>query len=112
MDKIEFGLYLKSNREQFGASQKQIADFFGLSQDYINSVEEGQSHLSVEQLEELSCLYGCDFQEFINSEIYTKPIHTELSIEKMTDAELKTIAVVNRIAKNSEYMATLLGKAV
>lgn len=108
MKNTNIGLRIKELREQANLRQNQVAAYLGMDQSTLSKLETGKRTISVEQLEKLSELYGCDFEIFENHDVKIKPIKIALRAKEITTEDLNIIAVVNHIAANSQYMAKLL----
>lgn len=108
MNNTNIGLRMKELREQAKLRQGQIAAYLGVDQSYLSKMETGERAISVEQLERLAELYGCDLEVFENPDLEISPIQIALRASKITTEDLNIIAVINHIASNSRYMARLL----
>lgn len=108
MNNTNIGLRMKELREQANLRQSQVAAYLGVDQSYLSKMETGERAISVEQLERLAELYGCDLEVFENPDIEIKPIQIALRAREITTEDLNIIAAVNHIAANSRYMARLL----
>lgn len=108
MNNTNIGLRIKELREQANLRQNQVAAYLGVDQSYLSKMETGERAISVEQLERLSELYGCDLEVFENPDVEIKPIQIALRAKEITTEDLNIIAAVNHIAANSRYMARLL----
>lgn len=109
MNNTNIGLRMKELREQAKLRQGHVAAYLGVDQSYLSKMETGERTMSVEQLEKLAELYGCDLEVFENPDIEIKPVQIALRSKEITAEDLNIIAAVNHIASNSRYMARLLG---
>ncbi len=104
------GARIKELREKANLRQNQVAAYLDVDQSYLSKIESGERTISVEQLEKLTELYGCNFEAFENPEITVQPIQFALRAKEITVEDMNVIAAVNHIAANSLYMARLLGE--
>ena len=56
---------LKFFRTAMGYSQLQVANYLGVTQNHVSSVESGKRHFPFTKLEKLSVLYGCKVSDFV-----------------------------------------------
>ncbi len=108
MNNTNIGLRMKELREYANLRQSQVAAYLGVDQSYLSKIETGDRAISIEQLERLAELYGCDLEMFENPAIAIKPIQIALRAREITTEDLNIIATINHIAANSRYMARLL----
>lgn len=104
------GIKIKMLREQAGLRQNQVAAYLNVDQSYLSKIEKGERVITVDLLERLSELYGCDLAIFENDDIDVRPIQLALRAKEITLEDMNIIAEVNHIASNSRYMAKLLGE--
>lgn len=109
---MNVGLRIKELREQANLRQSQVAAYLGIDQSYLSKIESGERPISVEQLEKLAKLYGCNVEAFENLAVKIKPIKIALRAIEITTEDLNIIATVNHIAANSRYMTSLLKEKI
>ncbi len=102
------GEQIKALREKTGFSQSQIADFLDLDQSYISKIENGERSISVDLLEKIASLFGCNIGYFTNKDSDYQPIPFALRASGITSNDLKAIAEINKIALNLRYMSDVL----
>ncbi len=112
MKVTKIGQRIKELRENANLRQNQVAAYLGVDQSLLSKIESDERTISVEQLEKLAELYGCDLTVFEDLSIEVKPLQIALRAREITEDDLKVIAVVNHIATNSKYMAKLLKENV
>lgn len=97
-------------RKTSGLTQAQIAEYLGLDQSYISKYEKGERHLSVDVLEKAAQLFGCALEYFFDedSEYCAKPL--AFRAEDIKSEDMSTIAAMNKIALNLNYMEELLDR--
>lgn len=109
MKQNNIGKRIKELREQAKLKQDQVAAYIGVDQSYLSKIESGERSISVEQLERLAELYGCDLNVFDDPTIVVKPLQFALRARNITTEDMNVIATINHIAINSRDMARLLG---
>ena len=102
------GQRIKELREQANLRQSQVAAYLGIDQSYLSKIESGERSISVDQLERLAELYGCDLAAFNDPSMTVKPIQISLRARDITLEDMNIIAAINHIASNSRYMAGML----
>lgn len=110
MTMAEISEKLKEMREQSGLRQEQIARFLGVTQTCISKVESGERNLTVDQLEKLVSLYGCSLEMFLQGDTDLHPLKFAYRAQEVSEADLRVIAEIGRIAVNSALMTELLEK--
>ena len=99
---------LKEMREKTGLRQGQIAEYLGVTQTFISKVETGERSLSVDQVERLISLYGCDFASFVRNDQEPKPLKFAFRAQDVSTEDLLVISEISQIAVNSRFMNKLL----
>ncbi len=97
---------LKFLRKQHHFTQKQIADYLEFQQGQIAKLENNQRKLKVSSLEKLCELYNCD-EDYILEGIEDNPTHHIAFRSNVKDLNLNTIANMNKIIKNIEFLADI-----
>lgn len=97
---------LKLLRKQHHFTQKQIADYLEFQQGQIAKLENNQRKLKVSSLEKLCELYNCD-EEYILEGIEDNSSHQIAFRSNIKDLNLNTIADMNKIIKNIEFLADI-----
>ena len=108
MNNYEIGKRIKELREQTDLRQNQVAAYLGVDQSYLSKIESGERSISVDQLDRLAELYGCDLAIINDSSTTAKPIQISLRARDITLEDMNIIATINHIASNSKYMAKKL----
>lgn len=100
------GERLKTLRKQHHFTQKQIADYLDFQQGQIAKLENNQRKLKVSSLEKLCELYNCD-EDYILEGIddnYNDKLAFRSNVKNLN---LDTIASMNKIIKNIEFLAEI-----
>lgn len=108
MNNFNIGERIKELREQAKLRQNQVAAYLGVDQSYLSKIESGERCISVDQLERLAELYGCNLDAFNDPSLLVKPIQISLRARELTVDDMNIIATINHIASNSKYMAKML----
>jgi transcriptional regulator with XRE-family HTH domain len=95
-------------REGSQFTQSQIAEYLGVDQSYISKCEKNERQFSTDVLEKAAELFGCTIDYFIDESSEFKPMPIALRAKKMDKEDLKSIAVMNKIALNLRFMEGLL----
>ena len=104
--KETIGERLKFLRKQHHFTQKQIADYLEFQQGQIAKIENNQRRLKVSSLEKLCELYNCE-EDYILQGIEDNSNHTIAFRSNVKDLNLNTIANMNKIIKNIEFLADI-----
>ena len=88
-----YGERIKSLREEYSFSQKQVADYLEIDQSNLSKIELGKRKLSVDLLEKLCALYNCS-EEYIlgESDDYTP---SNIAFRKNRKMDLNVVAQIN-----------------
>lgn len=97
---------LKFLRKQHHFTQKQIADYLEFQQGQIAKLENNQRKLKVSSLEKLCELYNCE-EDYILEGIEDNSTHNIAFRSNVKDLNLNTIASMNKIIKNIEFLADI-----
>ncbi len=97
---------LKLLRKQHHFTQKQIAEYLEFQQGQIAKIENNQRRLKVSSLEKLCELYNCE-EEYILQGIEDNDNHVIAFRSNVKDLNLNTIANMNKIIKNIEFLADI-----
>lgn len=73
--KLKIGLRIKELRQQNGLSQKDLSYAADLDRSYIASVENGQSNVSIVNIEKIANALNVTLKDFFNDNEFNK--HTE-----------------------------------
>lgn len=93
---------LKKLREDNNYTQKQVADYLGISQSHFSKMEKGQRNMNSVTLDKLCLLYNCS-SEYLSgkSDEYEKPKIAFNSDEKI---DLFAISKMNQVAGYLKFL--------
>jgi transcriptional regulator with XRE-family HTH domain len=102
------GPALKKVREEGKLTQGNIAHYLGVDQSLISRFESGERTLSVGEIEQIAALLGVDIVALLDGKVGAKPLSIAFRATGMSNEDLRAIAVMNKIALNSNLMMRLL----
>ena len=108
MERTSIGIRIKELRTQAGFNQSVIAEYLQVDQSLISKIEKGEREASTDVLKKLAELFGCKVSTIINEEEEISCLNVAFRTSGMTGEDLKSIAVINRIALNLENMQQIL----
>lgn len=106
---IKIGENIKELREKSDLTQKHIANFLNVDQSLISKIENGERSITSDMLEKLGDLFGIPVTAFNSEEILSQRICFSLRASEISENDLETISIINKIALNSRFMTSLLG---
>ena len=111
-EKLTVARNIKMMREASGYTQENIAAFLGITRSAYSNYELGTRELSLENIEKLADLYGCDGYMFYeeNENIIESMLTTAFRVNDLSSEDMKQIAAFKRIVKNSLMMDQMLLK--
>ena len=108
MERLCIGSKIKELRTQAGFNQSIIAEYLQVDQSLISKIEKGEREVSTDILKKLAELFGCKVSAIINQEEDVSCLNVAFRTNGMSGEDLKSIAVINRIALNLENMQRML----
>jgi len=102
------GNTIKLLREKAGFKQIQVAKYLGIDQTYLSKIEANERNVPVEILEELAILYRINIEDFELDDISIEPVTFSMRSKDINNDDLHTIAIINKIAYNSNVMTKIL----
>ena len=111
MNEKFIGENIKALRDKMGFSQTSIARFLNVDQSLISKVEKGERTLSADMIYILACLFGISVNDMESNVIEASELSVAFRANDLTNEDMETISVINRIALNSEVMGKLLKEA-
>ena len=105
---MEINVRIKELREKNGYTQKNIADFLSVDQSFVSKIENGERSLTSDMISNLSALFGTTVLSLLNDTGFTST-DCAFRASELTSNDLQTIAFINRIAINADFMTGLLG---
>jgi len=108
---MDINIKIKELREKNGYTQKNIADFLNVDQSFVSKAENGERTFTSDMINRLASLFGIHISTLL-SERNDAMTSTACAFRAsdLTSDDLNTIALINQIAINANYMAELLGE--
>ena len=106
--RVNLGKKLKTLRKINGIDKKDLAAFIKVDKKYITKLESGIVSISTVTLEKILNLYGYDMNILKSESLNLEPKMIVCNVKKISCDEMETIAAINRIALNSEFMQEAL----
>jgi len=101
----QIGRRLRELRSQRGFTQKQVAKYLGINQKQLACYEKGTGIISIDILERLAGLYGCDYRYILGDDKSSgEQITASFGTYKISDEDLEVIAFVNQFVMNLDAM--------
>lgn len=104
MERTNIGIKMKEMRTQAGFNQSVIAEYLQVDQSLISKMEKGEREPSTDVLKKLAELFGCRLSAFLGEAEEAACLNVAFRSNGMSGEDLKSIAVINRIALNLENM--------
>lgn len=98
----------KALRERSNLTQGQIASFLNIDQSYISKFEKGERKLSVDAMENICDLFGCNLSYFENEDEKYVPLSIAFRSNSLQTEDLEAIAAINKIALNMRFVNFML----
>lgn len=106
---MEINIKLKELREKNGYTQRNIADYLGVDQSFVSKVEKGERSFTSDMIERLASLFGIHVSALLSEKNEDIPSTAcAFRASDLSAEDLNTIAFINRIAINANYMTELL----
>lgn len=101
----KIGYKLQEIRKLRGLTQEQVAKYLGITQNQLSYYENGKREISIDMLQQLAKLYGCDYNYLLGND---KNINEQITInfreDEITDEDLEVIAFANEFVMNLSMM--------
>lgn len=98
----------KELRESSNLTQIQLANFLNIDQSYISKFEKGERNISVDILEKVCDLFGCDLKYFEDEKEEYIPIEIAFRSNKIQTEDLEVISAINKVAMNIRFINSML----
>lgn len=105
---MKTGGTIRRIREERGFTQANIARYLGVDQSLISKIEKDERSLTSDMLKRLSDLLGVETSALLDCSAGNTKTVCAFRANELSDDDLNTIAVINRIALNSDFMSKLL----
>jgi transcriptional regulator with XRE-family HTH domain len=105
---ISIGNKVKRLREASGVSQIQLAQFLSVDQSYISKCENGERQFTVDLLEKLCNLFGCELNDLLDPDSKVETLNFAFRANTIDNDDFAAISDINRIALNISEMKSLL----
>ena len=100
---------LKDLRRESKLTQEQLAEYLGVDQTLITRLENGSRNFTVSIIEKICDLFGCNENYLLGQSDEFIPLNFAFRSNTVQAEDLKSIAVVNKLALNLRYMNKKLG---
>lgn len=104
MNEKSVGEKIKQLRLQTGFSQTLIAEYLKVDQSLVSKIEKGERAASTDVLKKLAELFGCRVNVLLEGGENVQRLNVAFRTNGMSAEDLRSIAVINRIALNLENM--------
>ncbi len=96
------GNNIKRFRDRIGLSQEQIGSFLGKKREQIAFYENGSRNPSIEELNQLSDLFGIELSALLEEDDEMNAVDVALAFrsDEVTNDDLKQVADFQKIVKN------------
>lgn len=105
---IQIGKRIKSLREEAELTQTKIAEYLSLDQSMIEKMEKGETNITSDVIEKLSTLFCCTIDYIFFGKNKRQKRMVSFKTSNLTSNDLKSLAIINKIALNQFEMDKLL----
>ncbi|MCR5478951.1 MAG: helix-turn-helix domain-containing protein [Ruminococcus sp.] len=108
---MDINVIIKRLREHNGYTQKNIADYLNVDQSFISKVEKGDRAFTSDMVDKIAALFGVSVSSLVSKDFDKAPSTVcSFRTSDLSSQDLQTIAVINKIAINADFMSGLLGE--
>ena len=100
MNENAIGKKIKFLRTEAGLNQSQLAEYLEVDQSLVAKFESGERNITTGMLERLYDLFICSQDFFSSTDERHVPVECAFRAKNMDAETLKSIAAINRLAKN------------
>lgn len=104
---VALGVRLSRLRESFGLTQGQVADYLEMDQSLLSRIEKGERSISINALEKLADLYCVSAYALAYEDDINANYELAFRAKNFKSDDFITLAKINRIILNQQYMDTL-----
>lgn len=102
------GINILNYRSYQGLTQQQIANFLGVTREFISLIETGKRDISISNLNKLADLFGIELSELLEEDPKIQKVNFALAFRSDdSEIDLESIASFRRIVMNYLKMETL-----
>lgn len=94
--KTQFSQDLRVARRNAGFTQKDVAHFLNVHQSAVSALETGQTQPSLDQIIELSIVFGKSFESFFDALMREHRRHLKARLKTLPDLDKQTAHTFNR----------------
>ncbi len=105
---MKIGEKIRTIREERGFTQANVARYLGVDQSLISKIENDERSMTSDMLKNLSDLFGVESRTILATDTQKTKTICAFRANELDNEDLKTIAVINRIALNADFMSKLL----
>ncbi|MEZ0535970.1 helix-turn-helix domain-containing protein [Caldicellulosiruptoraceae bacterium PP1] len=101
----KIGIKLQEIRKMRGLTQEQVAKYLGITQNQLSYYENGKREISIDMLQQLARLYGCDYNYLLDDrENLDEQVAINFRADEISDEDLEVIAFANEFIMNLSMM--------
>jgi len=102
---------LKSLRKESKLTQEQMANYLEVDQSLITKLENGTRNFNVDLIEKICNLFGCTDDYLLGESDEYLPLNFAFRSNNIQTEDLKSIAMINKIAMNLRFMDQMMKEA-
>ena len=102
---------LKSLRKESKLTQEQMANYLEVDQSLITKLENGTRNFNVDLIEKICNLFGCTDDYLLGESDEYLPLNFAFRSNNIQAEDLKSIAMINKIAMNLRFMDQMMKEA-
>ncbi|PHS28845.1 MAG: transcriptional regulator [Alkaliphilus sp.] len=98
-------------RKNSNLTQAQLADFLQVDQSYVAKFEKGERRISINILEKVCNLFGCDLKYFEDEGEKFISMSIAFRSNNLQAEDLEVISAISKVARNIRFINSMLGEA-
>lgn len=95
-------------RKLQGYTQAQIADYLGVTKEYIDEIEQNKRNITLSVLCKISTLFCVQITDMLHTTVDDTAVAIVNNVGVLSKEDMKAISVVNNIAINASNMTCLI----
>lgn len=109
---MKTGNRIKLLRTSLGLKQEHIAEYLGISREYVSMIENNERDASLNNLEKLADLFGVELSDLINEDENNVTVTASLAFraDEVQIADLEQVSKFRSIVKNYLKMQKILNE--